>query len=266
MANFLKKHKRKLLAAAALLFWTGVWAAAALITGQSLILPGPAETLKRLCELASGMLFWKTVFFSFGRILLGTAAGTAAGIAAGILVYLIRGLDIILGPLVTVVRAVPVASFIIIAMLWIGKGMLPSFISFLMVFPIVYVNVKTGLYEISPEHRKLIPAFGMSRAARLKYIYIPSVAPYFLPALTTGAGLSWKAGIAAEVLAFTPVSIGRNLSEAKNYLETVDLFAWTLAVILISLLMEYALSAVSKKRKQKKPPRTGDTGQKEAGK
>ena len=82
MANFIKKHKRKLLAAAALLFWTGVWAVAALITGQSLILPGPAETLKRLCELASGTVFWKTVLFSFGRILLGTAAGTAAGIDA----------------------------------------------------------------------------------------------------------------------------------------------------------------------------------------
>lgn len=242
------KTKKVLVTAASVIFWILVWLLASLAAGNSLILPGPGETVKRFIELAGSVPFWKTVGLSCLRITGGLAAGFIVGMPLAMLAYAFKPASSLITPLITVIRAVPVASFIILALLWVGMDLIPSFISFLMVFPIVFTSVLTGLREIPDKHLKLIPLFGLSPGKALRLIYFPSVKPYFLSALRTSFGFSWKAGIAAEVLAFTPNSIGRHLSESRNYLETTDLFAWTFTVIIISLLLESLISLSSRKK------------------
>ena len=78
-------------------------------------------------------------------------------------------------------------------------------------------------------------------------IYVPSILPYFMAGCTTGLGLAWKAGVAAEVLAMPRNSIGLQLYNAKVYLETSDLFAWTLVIILLSMLLEKLLVALMRR-------------------
>jgi NitT/TauT family transport system permease protein len=58
--------------------------------------------------------------------------------------------------------------------------------------------------------------------------------------------MAWKAGIAAEVLLQPLVSIGKMIFEAKYTLETVDLFAWTVIVVVLSVLIEKAMVALFK--------------------
>ena len=133
-------------------------------------------------------------------------------------------------------------SFIIVAFLWIGNALLPSFISILMVFPIVYTNVLEGIESVPSEEHDLAKVFNFSFFTKVKSIYYPNVKGMFLAAAKTSIGLAWKAGIAAEVLVCTQNSIGLEIYNAKTYLETVDLFAWTLVVILLSILIEFGFS------------------------
>ena len=149
--------------------------------------------------------------------------------------------ETLLSPLRGVIRATPVSSFIILVLLWIQRGRVPAFISFLMVLPIVWTGVQQGLHATDPQLLEMARAYRFSRWKKLRYLYAPSVRPYFAAACMTGLGFAWKSGIAAEVIALPALSVGKNLYDAKIYLERADLFAWTLAVILLSLGLEALL-------------------------
>ena len=135
-------------------------------------------------------------------------------------------------------------SFIILAILWIGSAAVPSFITVLIVLPIVWTNLDTALSRVDPQLIEMTRVYQLPPLSRLWHLTIPSVMPYFLSACRASVGLAWKAGIAAEVIAVPLATIGAMLSDAKQYLEAVDLFAWTLVVILLSLLFEWGLSAL----------------------
>ena len=56
--------------------------------------------------------------------------------------------------------------------------------------------------------------------------------------------MSWKAGVAAEVIGVVGGSIGEKLYEAKIYLQTGDLLAWTVVIVALSALFERAVLAL----------------------
>ena len=235
-----KKILRGIVAA---VFWAAVWFAAAALTGSELILPSPVSTFGRLFSLAAESEFWKSVGMTLVRVVLGMICGCAAGILLAVFASLSDIISSVLSPAVSVVRASPVASFIILVMLWLGNRATPSVISALMVLPVVYVDVLTGLSEVKKEYTEVAAVFGFRRKDLILKVYLPSLRPYLYSALKNSVGLSWKSGVAAEVLSLTPLSIGRNIMAAKNYLETPDLFAWTLTVVVLSILIEKAVFA-----------------------
>ena len=146
--------------------------------------------------------------------------------------------DALLRPLMTVVKSTPVASFVVLALVWIARDWLPVFISLLMVLPVVWSNVCTGIRSADPTLLELAQVYGWPRGRILRRIYLPGVRPHFLAALRSGIGFGWKSAIAAEVLTVPHSAIGRMIYESKLYLQTTDLFAWTLAVILLSVGLE----------------------------
>lgn len=229
---------------AVLCFWLGAWALLAWLVSSPLLLPGPWAVCKRLAALAVTGDFWAVTAVSLGRILLGGVCGVISGVVLAALTARFKALRALLSPLLTMVRATPVASFILLALIWLGRDFVPCFIVWLMVLPVVWANVSAGIEAVDVELLELAQVYGMSWGRRLRRIYVPSVAPYFLSALGTGMGLAWKAGVAAEVLTVPARSIGRRLYESKLYLETTDLFAWTAVVILCSLVIEKALMAL----------------------
>ncbi len=229
-------------------FWILVWTLVAALVGNELLLPSPSNTISRLISLASTSEFWIISFLSLLRILLGTVTGIFAGVLLAVPAAFLPPVDRILTPFISVIRSTPVASFIILVMLWM-KSLLPSFIAFLMVVPIVYSNTLTGLKSVDKSQILMARQFKLNAFTIVRRIYIPSLLPFFKPAVSNALGLSWKAGIAAEVLSFFPVSIGRQLSQAKNELETTDLFAWTLTVILMSIVLELVVRYILRETK-----------------
>ena len=222
-------------------FWILVWEALARLVNQSLLLVSPLEAARRLIQLLGEAAFWQSVGFSLGHILLGFLLGALLGIGLAILSYRFRWVEQLLSPLTATIKAIPVASFVILALLWVSKQNLSVLISLLIGFPVIYGNALTGLKNTDPSRIEMARLFRVPFGRQLRALYLPSLAPYLLSSLSIAMGLCWKSGVAAEVIGTPDGSMGERLYNAKIYLETADLFAWTVMVVLMSVLCEKLL-------------------------
>ncbi len=234
-------------------FWLGLWQLLAWRMAQPLLLPGPAAVFRRLLELAATALFWQAVLTSLGRIAAGILAGLAVGILLAVLTHFVPPLYTLFYPLITVIRSTPVASFVILLYIWIGQDTLPVFISVLLVLPVVWANLHEALGGVDADLLEMARVFRLSPWRRIRRIYLPSLVPALAASCRSSVGLAWKAGIAAEVLVVPALSIGRYLFESKLYLETTDLFAWTIPVTLLSLLLEHLMLRLMSLAERRKP-------------
>ncbi|MDE7185485.1 MAG: ABC transporter permease subunit, partial [Lachnospiraceae bacterium] len=181
------------------------------------------------------VIFWKAIFFTLSRIALGFFLAVLAGSALAGLSSRFCRVHELAAPLMLTVKSVPVASFIILALIWFSSRNLSVLISFLMVLPIIYTNVLGGIRNVDRQLLEMAQVFRISRLRVVRYIYLPQIMPFFYSACRISLGLSWKAGAAAEVIGMPRGSIGERLQQAKIYLDTPDLFAWTIVVVALSL-------------------------------
>ena len=222
----------------ALAFWLGLWQLAAWLVGKELLLPGPlavAEPLARLCTQGD---FWAAAGLSLLRIFCGFALGVLLGLLFAALSCLGEVPDAIFSPAMRLARTTPVASFIILLLLWTGRDMVPVLVPMLMVAPVVWESVKTGVQTTDGALLEMARAYRFGRWKTLRLVVLPSLRPAFTAACVTALGLAWKSGVAAEVLCLPRRALGASLYYAKIYLETPELFAWTAVVIALSWLVE----------------------------
>lgn len=236
-------------------FWIAVWQLAAFLVelsvegrGNELLLPYPLTVGKALVRLSFQEEFWKTVLHSILRILTGLMTGTITGILLAVVTCASPWCGRLLAPAIRVIRATPVTSFILLILLWTGRDMVPAIIAGLMVLPVVWSNIAQGIRSTDPKLLELAKAYRFTRFKTIKLVYLPSLWPYFSAAITTAMGLAWKSGVAAEVICLPKAAIGTRIYNSKLYLEVADLFAWTMVVIALSLLLEACLRrAVNRK-------------------
>ena len=231
-----KKTIQNLIAVA---FWLFVWQLASVSVGSSLLLVSPLRVLDTLGGLAMSAAFWRTILFSAWRIIGGflLALGVGALLAMGGARFVF--LDVLLRPLMLTVKSVPVASFIILALMWLrNTANLAVLISFLMVLPIVYTGTLAGIRSADKKLLQMAQVFRVPPMRRMRYLVLPAVLPHFKSACSVGLGLCWKSGVAAEVIGITTGSIGAALYNAKIFFSTAELFAWTLVIVLVSLVFE----------------------------
>lgn len=222
----------------AVVFWLAVWQIASMALNQQILLVSPVRVVIRLTELAGTGEFWGAVAYSMARITLGFLLGTVTGTVLAALSARFRVVEDLLSPLMLAVKSIPVASFIILALICFSSRNLAVLISFLMVLPLLYSNVLGGIRAADRQMIEMARVFDISPGRRIRYIYMPQVFPYFRSACAAALGLSWKSGIAAEVIGIPTGSIGAALQQAKVYLDTPDLFAWTLVIVAASLVFE----------------------------
>lgn len=225
-------------------FWLLIWQALALFLHNNILLVGPWETLCTLWSMLQTALFWQSIAFSFVRIIAGFLLGAGGGILLAWFSYRHAFLQALLAPLILALKAVPVASFVIILLIWAGNRMLSFYISALVVLPLLYLNTLNGLKATDPKLLEMAQVFRMSIFRRFRFIYLPSLFPYLYSAFQTALGMAWKSGVAAEVIGQPLGSMGNGLYTAKIYLETGELFSWTITIILTSYLFERLFLAV----------------------
>lgn len=232
----------KRLAAAA--FWIAVWQLCASVVGQELLIPAPLAVARTLVSLAGEPAFWNTAFLSLYRIFRGFVLGAFLGVGLAGFTAFFSPADYLIGPVIRMVRATPVVSFIILILLWVRTDTVPVFIAVLMVIPVVWENTVRGIVETDGNLLEMARVFRIGRFRTARDIYLPSVLPYISGGCINAMGLAWKAGIAAEVLCLPKNAVGTQVYYSKIYLETPSLFAWTLVVILLSLFLEALLSVL----------------------
>ena len=222
----------------AVLVWLLIWQLGAMAMDQQILLVSPIAVLIRLGTLAVESSFWKAVGFSLLRITGGFFLGAAVGTVLAALSARLRWVEELLAPLLLAIKSIPVASFIILSLILFSSRNLSVLISFLMVLPVLYAGVLGGIRAMDKQMLEMAQVFQIPTPRRVRYVYLPQVLPYFRAACASALGLCWKSGIAAEVIGMPTGSIGERLQQAKIYLDTPDLFAWTLVIVLVSLAFE----------------------------
>lgn len=220
------------------LFWIAVWQAANLLIHNNIIFVGPLDMIKALAEQVTDSSFWSTILNSFAKISLGFLGAFVLSILLGCLAYIRPLVKELLSPVMLLVKSVPVASFVILALIWIGSRNLVIFSSFLVVVPMIYESTLSGLEHTDRKLLEMARVFRMPLWKKIRYIYVPALHPYLVSGCRTALGMSWKSGVAAEVIGIPEGSIGEQLYYSKLYLDTAGLFAWTFVIIIVSALFE----------------------------
>lgn len=223
---------------AIIIFWLAVWQLASSLIDNAIMLAGPWEVGKALVRETAQSDFWRTLSASLVRIGSGFAAGVILGIFLAALSAGFRLLEELLAPAIALLKAVPVASFVVLLLIWWGAGRLSAIISFLVVFPNIYINVLEGIRSTDRRLLEMAEVFRLPFINRLFYIYRPALKPFLDSALKLSLGMSWKSGVAAEVIGMAEYSIGGQLYLSKIYLDTAGVLAWTAAAVLLSWLFE----------------------------
>ncbi len=227
--------KKKILIIA---MWLLIWQLLSLIIHNKILLVGPAETIQSLITLSQNPEFWQSVIASAMRIGLGFILGALFGILMAALAYQKPLVKDFLEPFVAALKAIPVASFVIIVLIWIGNVNLSIVISFLIVFPIMYLNTLEGLNSTDKKLLEMAHVYRIGKLRKIRYIYLPEIYFFLVSGVKLSIGMAWKSGVAAEVIGQPLGTIGNGLYRAKIYLETGYLFAWTLVIIILSWLFE----------------------------
>lgn len=229
------------------LFWIIIWQLIFIAVNQELLIVSPIDVFFRLIQLTQMKSFWISLFNSILHITEGFILAVIIGVLLAFVTYTSPIIRDIVKPIISIIKATPVASFIILALVWIKSNNLAMFISFLMVLPIIWSNISQGILNIDYNLIKMARFFKVSNTKIIKKIYIPSLMPYFNAACTTGMGFAWKSGCAAEVIGNTGLSIGGAIYKSKIYMDTIDLFAWTTVIVIISFILEKLIIALMKR-------------------
>ena len=218
----------------ALLFWQ----ISAMILNRSFLLSSPVEVVKALFELGGKNVFWMGLGKSIFKILWGFLAGAGVGISLAGLSYRFKLFEIYISPYIMVIRSVPVASFVIIILIWLGSEALSILVCFFMVMPIFYANTLEGLRSVDVKMLQMAKIFELGKKAKFIYIYMPALESFLISSSVASIGIAFKSGVAAEVIGRPKNTLGFFLFDAKIYLETSKVFAITLIVILCSAIFE----------------------------
>lgn len=221
-----------------LLFWLGVWTALALWVDNSILLATPARTAAELWMLLRERSFYTTVFSSLLRISAGFLSGLVAAVLLAVTAKRFSLAEELLAPVIKLLKAAPVASFVVLLLIWWGSSFLAVAVSFLVVFPNLYINTLAGLKNADARLLEMAEVFHLSAGSRFFYIYRPALKPFLDSGLGFSLGMCWKSGVAAEVIGTPDFSIGGQLYLSKIYLNTAGVLAWTTVVIGLSVLFE----------------------------
>ncbi len=237
----LSKRRRIVYTVLTVLFWLAVWQAASMIVNQPLFMPSPAETFVSLGALIVTDIFWLSVAFTLYRVVVGVIVSLMLGILLAFAASHSAFVEQLLRPVVAAAKATPVMSVIVLALVWFTSSFVPIFACILLCFPIFYTNTLAGLRSVDSQLLEMAAVFRVKRSRVITGVIVPTIIPHVYSALAMCLGFSWKSVVAAEVLSSPRYALGYRLYETKLYLNTPELFAWTLAIVVISLIVEKGL-------------------------
>jgi NitT/TauT family transport system permease protein len=229
---------------AAVLALVIIWKVVSLIVASEILLPSPEVTLKEVIRISQSNDFINAVLRTTYRSLVGFGIAFFSAMLLAVLANFWKPLSYLLNPLVLLTKTTPTMSIILLALIWFTTETAPVLIGFLVIFPILYANISTGLKNVDNKLVQMSELFKVSRKSMVNELYIPSVVPYLLSASSTAIALNLKVIIAAEVLSQPKYAIGTAMQLEKIYLNTAGVFAWTLVAIILSAIFDGCIHVI----------------------
>ncbi len=233
-------------------FWILIWEAASRLVSRNnelmlLILPSPFTVFKKWTEIAFTQAFIKAEILTLARIFIGFFIGVVLGFFIGILTHISGLAYSLLSPILKIIRAVPVVAIIILMYLFFDSSTLPIIIVSLMVLPIIWQTVHDGLNNTDKSLLEMSKAFNLSNSKTLLNVKIPSITPNLITSCVNALGLAWKSGVAAEVICLPNISLGTMLWHSKGSIDFDEVYAVTLTVVVLSIIIEIFLKYLCNK-------------------
>ena len=234
------RHKRRQ-TVLSVLIWLLIWQGASMAIKQEMLLASPVSVGRQLIILVRTPQFWSSAGFSISRVLAGFFLALITGLLLGVLAYKLKPAEVFLEPAMTVIKAAPVASYIILCLLFVSSSRLSVVISFLTALPVIYTNMLQGLKTTDLKLLEMAQVFKVSAFYRGIYIYLSHLLPFLVSGCSLALGFCWKSAIAAEVIGLPVGSMGERLYQAKIFVDTKNTLAWTAAIVFLSLAFEKAV-------------------------
>ena len=218
--------------------WVILWQYLSLWIHNEIFLPGPLAVAESFLHMLGTKDFWLSIFHSLWRICLGFISGFLLAVVFGGFACKLRLLRDFLSPMISMMKTIPVASFIILILVWVNSKYLSIFISFLVTFPIIYISVLEGYDHVNRDLLEMTQVYQVKALVKLRYLYLSELLPFVVSSAKVAVGMCWKAGISGEIIGLPKYSIGEQLYLSKLYLDISDLFAWTFVIVLVCFLFE----------------------------
>lgn len=221
-----------------IIMWILIWQIADSLINNRIILAGAVDIISSLLSNIRQPDFWQICLASFTRITVGFLLAFISGFVIAMAAYRWKIIDELLSPIISLLKTVPMISFVIMLLIWVGNQALTIYLSFLVVLPLIYTSTLSGFKHVDVSMLEMARSFNFSRWKKFAYIYRPAFMPFLISSCKVALGMCWKSGVMAEVIATPKPSIGREMYVAQQYLQTTNLFAWTVVVIVLSTIFE----------------------------
>lgn len=221
-----------------IMLWILIWQIADFAINNKIILAGPVEVINTFFKSVTETDFVIVCVYSFTRITIGFLLSFLSGFLFALISYKCTLVEEILEPIISLLKTVPMISFVIMLLIWVGNQNLTIYLSFIVVLPLIYTSTLTGLKNADKNMLEMSESFNFSKWKKFVYIYRPAFMPFLISSSRVALGMCWKSGIMAEVIATPKPSVGREMYIAQQYLMTDKLFVWTVIVIIFSTLFE----------------------------
>lgn len=244
-------------------FWILIWEAASHLVSHNnelllLILPSPFTVFKKWYEIAFTTPFINAQLLTLARIFIGFVIACVSGFLLGILTHISQVIYSLLSPALKIIRAVPVVAIIILMYLFFDSSTLPILIVYLMVLPIIWQTVHDGLKNADKSLLEMAKVYNLTNSKTLLKVKLPHIAPNLITACVNALGLAWKSGVAAEVICLPNTSLGTMLWQGKGNVNYDEVYAVTLTVVLLSIIIEFLLKFLCNKYLLNKGGNIGD--------
>ena len=233
-------------------FWILIWEAASRLISRNnelllLILPSPATVFKKWIDIAFTAPFIKAEILTLSRIFIGFFMGCTLGFAIGVITHFSKLICSLLSPILKIIRAVPVVAVIILMYLFFDSSTLPVLIVTLMVAPLVWQAVYDGLNNTDKKLLEMAKVYNLSVTKTFFRVKLPHIIPQLITTCVNALGLAWKSGIAAEVICLPDISLGTLLWQGKGNVNYDEVYAITVTVIILSIIIEFLLKFLCNK-------------------
>lgn len=233
-------------------FWILIWEAASRLVSRNnelllLILPSPLTVFKRWTDIAFTAVFIKAELLTLVRIFLGFLIGCIFGFFIGVLTHISNLFYSLLSPILKIIRAIPVVAIIILMYLFFKSSTLPILIVCLMVLPLIWQTVHDSLKNTDKSLLEMSKVFNLSNTKTLLSVKIPNITNNLITACVNALGLAWKSGVAAEVICLPNISLGTMLWQGKGSVNFDEVYAVTLTVVVLSIIIEILLKYICNK-------------------